>query len=290
MQYKIIFCSVLLISLMELTGYSQGIDVNTIPDKLLVSFSLAPVSNSVIVNNSNYNKFDLANSLMIKPTINFEYMFSNSYGIKFGIGFNSYGKKISQNSYANKITGTDSDNDNYTLTVDGSSISEKDRLNFIEIPIEFIYLKQLFSSFGFYINGGFILSNLLNSNYDGSGTYSFVAYYPQYNLTLSNIPEHGLYQNKVISGFGNLQITSFILNADVEAGLQYKIKRDMSILFGINYSRSLNNIKVKNINDGLSPPTLPYSSVPDFASLFESNSKATLSSVGIVFSIRYLLK
>lgn len=283
--------TIILLSLFSipLEIWAQGIDITTIPGKIFFSVNIYPSIDNVYVSDSKFNKFDLSKSGMINPSFCIEYMFLNGLGLKTGLGFSMFSKNMNLDNFLKTIQGIDSDNDSYELTITGKQITEKDRLFFIDVPVGLIYVKPISSKFDIYVSLGIIFSKSIYTNYDGSGVYTFEAFYPAYNLTLKNIPEHGLYQEKSIEGSNNLELVPIVISGNVDAGIDYKIKRDFSVFFGIHFLQSFNNV-FKKINNGIEPPALPYSSVPDYKNLIETSTNTIIQSFGFHFSLRYLLK
>lgn len=90
----------------------------------------------------------------------------------------------------------DLDNENYFHLIQASNIEETVNQVSFEIPI--IYSLKSF-------NFGFILSIPVSSTFSGKGFFEYQGYYPQYNLTLSNIPEYGFYPRERVLFSGKVE-------------------------------------------------------------------------------------
>ena len=129
------------------------------------------------------------------------------------------------NYYSETFDGIyDNDGDIYNLNRDYYDVSEKVSLSYISVPL-FVAFGQPYSN-KLSVYGKLTIIPMLNisKSITASGTYTSTGYYPQWDVTLHDIPELGFntdaqcYNNDM-----NMNVSSFILTGSLSAGVYYPL-------------------------------------------------------------------
>jgi OmpA-OmpF porin, OOP family len=214
------------------------------------------------------------------------YFFSRSFGLSTGIEYCTFSSELSLNSYENKFNTTDSENETYERRVTGSDIKEIQNITFLKVPL-CLNLQLFFGKrFGIYILAGANLVLPLNKEYAGSGTFSYVGYYPAYNVTFQNLPAYGFPANATVNTKGQLELKSTNFEGLAGAGFQCFVSKKIQITLGATYSRSLSTISGFTAQDKFQLS----SDINSINSMMGGSSNVTAQSMGLRLGIRYYLK
>jgi hypothetical protein len=214
------------------------------------------------------------------------FMFSRYFGLSSGIGFISYGTKVTLDYYQNTLTTLDSENDSYVLNLSASGIKEIQNVSSVIVPVRIIFRVPFGETIGFFIEPGMNIAIPLNKSFTSSGTFTYEGYYPAYNVTLKNLPGQGFPTDKPNSVSGKLELKQVWTDADLSAGFDFLIRKKIQIAAGFRYTKSLSNISGYK-----APENFHLSSNPNVLnSLMGGTSKVTTSSLGLRISFRYYLK
>jgi OmpA-OmpF porin, OOP family len=214
------------------------------------------------------------------------YFFSRSFGLSTGIEYCTYGSELSLNSYENKFTTTDSENETYERQVSGKDIKEIQDITFLKVPL-CLNLQLFFGKrFGIYIQAGANLVLPLSKDYTGSGIFSYVGYYPAYNVTFQNLPPYGFPSNAAVSTNGQIELKSTNFEGLAGAGFQCFVSKKIQITLGATYSRSLSTISGYTAQDKFQLS----SDVNSINSMMAGSSNVTAQSMGLRLALRYYLK
>ena len=153
------------------------------------SFAKTRIFNSDVYSSESWTSSPGSN---FSPTINLTLMFSEKFGISTGFKMSSYSTNFTLSDFnsTSTVALVDEDNDTYYPVFDINSLTEANTIKCYEIPI-FLHLLIGKSKVQFYVNGGFVLSLLSDTYFTLDGGSTISGYYPQYNVTLSDIPEYG---------------------------------------------------------------------------------------------------
>jgi hypothetical protein len=214
------------------------------------------------------------------------YFFSKSFGLSTGIEYFSYNSELSLKSYKNKFTATDSENEIYERRVSGANIKEIRNIIFLKIPLclnlQFFFGKR----FGMYIQAGANMALTSVNEYTGSGTFSYVGYYPAFNVIFQNLPEYGFPGNVPISKKGQLTLKATNFEVLTGAGFQCFVSKKIQVILGATYTRSLSTISGYTVPDEFQLST----NTDDLNSLMGAASNVTAQLMGLKLGIRYYLK
>lgn len=214
------------------------------------------------------------------------YFFSKSFGLSTGIEYFSYSSELSLTSYNNKFTTTDSENESYERRITGSNIKEIQNIIFLKIPLCLNIQFSLGKRFGMYIQTGANMVLPLSKDYSGSGTFSYVGYYPAFNVTFQNLPEYGFPDNATVSTKGQLKLKSTNFEVLTGAGVQCFVSKKLQVILGVTYARSLSTISGYTVPEEFQLST----NIDNLNSLMGGTSNVTLQSIGLKLGIRYYLR
>lgn len=186
--------------------------------------------------------------------------FPLSVGI--GIGFDRMSLKAHFNYYSETIENvTDNDGDKYNLTRDYYNVKEITSLSYISIPI-FVAVGQPYAN-KVSVYGKLTIVPMLNisKNATASGTYTSTGYYPQWDVTLHDVPELGFNTDApCYNDDADMNVNSFILCGSLSAGVYYplcnlnKNTEGSSFIFkgGIRLDYTLMSVAGKSSKDDIS--------------------------------------
>ena len=253
---------------------------------MFFGLSLGP-SQSHIINHGTLSVSKLLSSKKNSffGSVEIGYFFSKGFGLSSGIGLNSYITQLTLDSYQNKFTTTDSENESYERQITGSDIKEEQKIDFLSIPF-IINLRIPFGkTIGFFLQPGVNLAVPLSTNYESSGTFTYKGYYPADNILFENLSDFGFPSNVSSKSVGKLEIKSLSFNAIASAGFDFFIQKKIQIIVGAFYNKSLSNI-----SNYSSPDNFQLSSnVKQINSLMGGSSSVSAQSVGLRLSFRYYL-
>jgi len=167
------------------------------------------------------------------------YYFSKNVGIGTGFGLSSYISQYSIDSLSQSIIQTDSENDEYEMSIYSKDFTELTAINYYDIPISLMF--KFGNTVGFFLNPGVKVSLFKDINISGKGTFTYEGYYSQYNITLHDLPEYGFPTNKNIESTSTLQLETNI-SLLASSGIFVNIGKHVNISVGGFYDTSIQNI------------------------------------------------
>ena len=190
-------------------------------------------------------KYDLQNgthesSMGYAFNLGYNYYFSKNWGFGAGLGLESFNSKATLN-YQTSKSSADTDGESFEFRTQYTDWQEKQSILLLDIPLSFIYQKQINEQFQFQFSIGPKVSFAVQSNYKtAGGTIETTGYYPQYNVVLSDLPQHNFTTltsfpkndtslNPVISAYSNL-------------GGLYKLNNSMDLYAGVYIDYGLSNM------------------------------------------------
>lgn len=138
---------------------------------------------------------------------NFGYFrsFSPWFKIKFGLGFISYSSNLTGNGEIQSPELKDMDNDTYIETLTLSEATYSLNPMYLTVPLAIEFGNPSVNKIGYYINFGIEYSYLINANTQTKGTYTATGTYPEWGVTLSDVPELGFYSNRNLESGWSIQ-------------------------------------------------------------------------------------
>lgn len=167
--------------------------------------------------------------------IGYSYFFNSGWGIGAGLGLQSAQSKGTLNftSYTNAY---DSDGDNFELRTRYNNWAEKQKALFVDIPIGLQYQHWFDAKSGLLAMAGAKISLPVSSSYEVvSGSIITTGYYEQWNVELSDMPQHGFTTTSARPS-GDLTINPSY-SVFVDLGWLYKVSEKLDLYAGgyINY-------------------------------------------------------
>ena len=137
--------------------------------------------------------------------IQFNTAISHFFAIGLGVGYAKYSSEVSLDKYFKTVAATDTEGDSFEYRLYGTNLKEIQSVDIIEIPLVLILQNQEHKKFKTYLQLGAKAQLPLQSHFQStSGTIETRGYYPQYNVELSNMPNHGFDIYSLTGVSGNL--------------------------------------------------------------------------------------
>ena len=219
-------------------------------------------------------------------SIDLGYFFSKHLGLITGVGYSVFSSDLSLNDYTNTFTTKDADNESYQKQITGSGVKETQTITYFKIPVELCFRFRPGKRFGFYIFGGADVLFPVNGDYNGSGTFTYIGYYPAYNVTFQNLPAYGFTSNTPVSTSGSLTLKSNSFEGIAGGGLSCFITSKIQVSLNGYYARSLSTISGYGSSDTYQLTSDPNS----INSLMGANREVTAQTIGAKLAFRYYIK
>jgi len=179
-------------------------------------------------------------------TINagYSFFFTPQWGLHTGIGFQKF-NSLSTLNYLSSIPDIDSDGSSYVFKANYSNLQERQEALFVDVPLSIQFKVPVSSKFGILTSLGGKVSIPVNTTFKTTGGQLITTgYYSQWNVELSDMPQHGFatYTKKFT---GDLALkTSYMATADL--GGLYKLSEKLDFYVGGYINYGLNNILKAN--------------------------------------------
>jgi len=192
---------------------------------LSYSASMPSMHNNLINNNiwtqdnSLSNQFRLIFETPMSPT--------NNYSFGFGLGITNYKLSAHFSNFNETVNAQiDKDNNDYNAICSYTNVKENVSLLYLDIPISLTYGQPKKSNISCYGKIGITPSFLLSKNFQGEGTYNISGYYPDWSVTLHNIPELNFNSNAACYANANYTLNTFVLWGDISAGVYIPLSKE----------------------------------------------------------------
>lgn len=288
---RFIFLSSVLLTFMNISVYSQGTDSRSSSlmkrDKLFFGISLNGLSTN-ISNEKTFISSPLVNKKgnSFSASLDLGYFFSRIAGINIGIGYGSYVSEFSIDTISVKYQATDSENENYEMQIIGKSIIENQKISFLSFPVCINLRFPASEKLGLFLKGGVNIDIPVTRSYNGSATFTYNGYYPEYPVLLRNLPDYGFPSNLETKSSGKLKINSVNTTFIASGGVYISLGRKLRLLLGAHLSKSLSNVSAYKPNPGFRIT----SEANELNSIMEGSSKASLQAVGVNLGINYYFR
>lgn len=279
----ILFSSVVIIS-----GYSQGIDINSGRQKrIYMGLNISPAYTTIL--NEGTTPIDSLRALWkISASGSFElgFLLSKYFGIETGIGYSSYTGNLKLETYSTQYDTTDVAEELYNRRIKGEDITEIQQAGFIKIPVLLNFNIPIADNLGIFFQPGVDLCFPMSKKYSSTGTFTYTGYYYDYKALIHGVGFEGFEDTCKNEKEGELKLNSFNTELNISAGLIISINKNLQLAIGFNYSRFINNISGYDV-----PKSYILSSYPEkVSSLMEGSTKATAQAVGLRVGFRYFIK
>lgn len=215
--------------------------------------------------------------------LTYNYFFAPNWGFGTGIAVQTF-KSTATLNFMSTTPSVDTDGDSFDYRANFNNWQESQKMLMLEIPIALNYRQQFGDNLGILISGGTKISLPVRSVYETvGGEITTTGYYPQWNVELSGMPQHGF---DTYSEFPSSDIDAklnFSLFANL--GALYKISEKMDLYIGAYVNYGLSDVfnavdrEVYQVNEGIYNGTLASNQI----------SKANLVSVGVKVGINLRL-
>lgn len=220
------------------------------------------------------------------------YLFKNfetyKIGGSVGLGISYLSSNYSAVGYLSAEETADADKDTYYQIMNLSALSENISITGFNFPVKLNYEKSFSQNNGFYMNAGVVLS-YYKGTYNIKTNYSSLGYYPQYNVTLQEIPALGFNDDQTYSGKGTLPINPINASGNIELGMFFRLRNSYQLYVGVNYNQAFLNFSSKVKSSALlTPNTTDASKSPVYNSIMSEMGNINLSVIGITIGIKKL--
>ena len=171
----------------------------------------------------------------------YSYFFTPNWGVHTGLGLQSFNSLSTLNFLQSTPNVIDADGASYTFKANYINWQEKQQVLFVDLPLEIQYKYAIGNKIGLLAGLGGKISMPIMGNYKAAGgEFVTTGFYPQYNVELSGMPQHGF--STFTNGFsGNLSVKpSYMAIADI--GGLYKLSEGLDLYVGAYVNYGLNNI------------------------------------------------
>lgn len=190
-------------------------------------------------------KYDLQNgthenSMGYNLNLGYNYFFSENWGFGAGLGFESFESKATLNYQTSNLS-TDTDGQSFEFRAQYADWQEKQSILLLDIPLSFIYQKEMSEKLKFQFSIGPKISFAVQSNYKtAGGTIETTGYYPQYNVILYGMPQHNF---TTLTSFPKSDISlNPVVSAFSNMGCLYKLNNSMDLYAGVYFDYGLTNM------------------------------------------------
>ena len=226
------------IAKLKLRVQGKGLNGNTLG--IEASYGSSTIKNNLT--NQDFWKSSFSPSAQIMATYTLYFSKKSPVAIKIGVGYASYNGYYSAVQILDTVRGlTDDDGDKYDAHYNYSDIREKLSLKYLEVPI-LLHIGNSYLTNGVqaWIEAGIKASFNISSSFNGEGKYSCEGYYPDWNVTLSDIDALGFVSNSdVYPTETTLELNKFVIWGIISAGMNIPLGEKVSILVGAQCGYSL---------------------------------------------------
>jgi len=279
--------TVLMISFCH-SALSQGTDSRqkfTKEEKIFAGIIITPQTTSI--SNKNFASavpLQQNNGTSFNFAIEGGYFFSKMVGMSIGAGMGSYSATHLLDSCSIQFNATDSDMESYEMRIKGKTITETQKLSFLNIPVCVIVRIPAGVKLGFYIKAGMSFDIPMTKTYKGSGIFTYDGYYAAYPVLLHDIPVY-FPANLNTSSEGTLEVKSFSQTLIASGGAFIRLNESIHFLLGINFNRSLGNISAYSSES--------YKLTPEpgkLNSIMGGVENAGVMGLGLSLGVRYYIR
>lgn len=170
----------------------------------------------------------------------FSHFFTTSIGFQTGIGVQTY-NALSTLNLTEETPSIDSDGDIYIHKSNFKNWQESQQVLFVEVPLTGQFKHKFNEKIGLLVTAGAKISIPVDATYiTTGGEIVTTGYYPQYNIELADLPQHGFTTiNQSYSGKCSFKPAYMAI---AELGGTYKISENIDLYIGGYFNYGLNNI------------------------------------------------
>jgi hypothetical protein len=196
--------------------------------------------------------FNLSNSANynINPFISADYYFTENLGAGLGVEYNRFRFMNTLSNFKHSYTGTDNwESDpvarNYEFFIESNDtdIDEATVMHYLDIPVAAVYRHALSAKTILTARAGLKIGIPLKGSYqlENSNLKTYL-YFEEWDLKLSNIPAHGLYDSRTNWHPDGKTTLSLATSVFAEFGIGYQLLPSINSHISAYYSYGLNDI------------------------------------------------
>ncbi|HKI90026.1 MAG TPA: hypothetical protein VKA38_13435 [Draconibacterium sp.] len=201
---------------------------------------------STIINNNISDIWNSENKLGYNLNVGYFRSLSSWMKVKLGIGFSSYSTNLTGSGEIQSSELKDIDNDTYIETLTLSNAVYKINPMYVSVPLIVEFGNPNLNKIGYYVDFGIEYSYMINEKNKVEGTFSTQGEYPQWGVTLSEIPELGFYSARNLDSQLNLQKSNY----SVRGGAGITIPISGVVIFKIGLTGYLGLKDIGNKKNG----------------------------------------
>lgn len=170
----------------------------------------------------------------------YSYFFSSQWGLQAGLGIQSF-NTLSTLHLLTATADIDTDGDAYEFRTNYNNWKEKQQAFYLEVPLVAQYRYNFGDKFGFIASLGAKVLIPIHTSYEtAGGEITTTGYYSQWNVELSDMPQHGF--STITNNYkGNLSLKpAYMLIIDM--GGLYKLSEKVDLYLGEYFNYGLNNV------------------------------------------------
>ncbi len=170
----------------------------------------------------------------------YNYFFNPHWGLETGLGISTLQSTATLN-YMTGTPDTDTDGDAYELRTNYKNWEEKQTALLLDIPLGINYRRSINEKWGWMASAGVKMSFPMSAKYKvNGGEIATTGYYSQWNVELSDMPQHG-FSSTTDRFSGNASLNpAFSLYAGL--GGLYKLSPGLDLYAGAYFNYGLNNM------------------------------------------------
>lgn len=266
---------------------SQGTEVDIIGKRpAYLGWNIGPVLNHYTINvNPGITTPVISSEMTLFSSIEAGYLFTRHFGASLGFGISSVATNLTMESLKDQFDARDSELEIYERRIQGSDIREKQKISFLNIPLQLNLQGSLSRSVGFYIQSGVNISFPVKKSYNSTGTFTYSGYYHEYNVLIKDIIYEGFQSSVKNDVTGILHLKTVIPEFISSAGLQFFLQKRLQFSTGIIYSKLLGNPSDYDPGNTFRISTYPG----QMQSMMEGAEIVSTGSVGMKIAFRYYL-
>lgn len=205
--------------------------------KLVLSVNIEPGITKFTTPVIDNREMNVENNFTLSYHLGLGYTFNNYIGIASGLTYYTLRSEISSDRYSDQVESYDSEGDFFIMNIQGENYSESAGAHYLQIPMTFLLNIPLSYTFNILFEPSLTYSVLMKGEFETQGNFSYRGYYPDYNLTLSDLPEYG-FEDDVETNYTGKMTLRNIAGASIKLGLRLKFSSTLSMQFGGIYGTS----------------------------------------------------
>jgi OmpA-OmpF porin, OOP family len=174
----------------------------------------------------------------------YQYCFSSNWGIIIGVGVQSAKSTVTLN-FTSSQDATDTDGDNYIFRSYFSEWKENQNVLIFEIPLKVSYQYPINKKFDIIVSAGLKAMIPIKADYKvKSGQISTTGYYEQWNVELTDMPQHGF--TTITKNFTDDISLKTLASISTGIGGIYRLNKETDLYFDAYFDYGLNNMANKS--------------------------------------------